>query len=402
MTEDAERPPDRQRPLPTSVKLLGGVSFFTDVSSEMLYPVVPLFLTGVLGAPMAAVGLIEGLAEGTASLLKLPAGRIADRVPRRKPLVVAGYTTSALARPLLALAGSWPAVLGVRLLDRAGKGLRGPARDALIADSTHPGQRGRAFGLHRAMDTAGAVVGPLLGLVAMGALALDYRTIFWLAALPAAVSVGLLLLLREPPRSLPPPARGLTGALPGPELRRLLLIAGLFSLGNSSNAFLLLRARDLGWSDSGVIGLYALFNAVYALTATPLGALSDRLGRRTLVGAGFLAAGLVYAAFALNRSPTVAALLLASYGLYVAATSGAMKAWVTELCPGDEVATAMGWYQMVTGLGLLGASLLAGWLWTAFGAPAAFALGALLSFTCCVLLVWWPPQGARSASAPRR
>lgn len=394
-------PPDNERRgrWPRNVVLLGGVSFLTDVSSEMLYPVVPLFLTGVLGAPMAVVGLVEGLAEATASLLKLVSGRLVDRSRKRLPWVLWGYGLAAASKPLLAAATAWPGVLAARMLDRTGKGLRGPARDAIIADSTAPAIRGRAFGLHRAMDTAGAVLGPLLGMVGLGALGLGYRTLFLLAAVPGAIAVLLALAVREPSHAL---AGGGNGArsvvLPGP-LWRFVAVATVFSIGNSSNAFLLLRARDLGWGETGVIGLYVLYNVVYALGSTPLGALSDRLGRRTVLAAGFAVAAVVYGGLALWAVPLAAPVFLAVYGLHDAATVGTARAYITELAPAEAPATALGLYQMARGLSLLVASLVAGGLWTLAGAPVAFLFSTVTSILAALLLLVWCREAGEQ---PRR
>ncbi len=375
-----------------NVVVLGLVSLLTDVSSEMLYPLIPLYLTGVLHTPMSVVGLIEGLAESTAALLKLASGRLSDRWRRRLPFVFGGYGLSAASKPLLALATTWPWVLAARLIDRTGKGLRGPARDAMIAAATPPERRGIAFGLHRALDTTGAVLGPMLGLLAIGVLGLGYRTVFLLAAIPAFASILMLLLLS------PRPVTGAThtGALQAggsadsridPALYRFLVVVALFSLGNSSNVFLLLRARDLGWSDTGVIGLYVFYNLVYAIAATPAGHLSDRIGRRRVLLSGFVVFALVYAGFALAKTAWVAPPLLALYGLYAAATAGAGRAYVADLAGSSQQATAMGLYQMVTGVLLLAASSVAGLLWSVAGPAAPFWLGAATAALAAVLLM---------------
>lgn len=398
MSEPGPDDERRSRRWPRNVVLLGGVSFLTDVSSEMLYPVVPLFLTGVLGAPMAVVGLVEGLAEATASLLKLVSGRLADRTRRRLPWVVWGYGLAAASKPLLAVATAWPGVLAARMLDRTGKGLRGPARDAIIADSTERGSRGRAFGLHRAMDTAGAVLGPLLGMVGLGALGLGYRTLFLVAAIPGALAVLLSLAVREPAHAVPAGGRipG-TAELPA-GLWRFIAVATVFSIGNSSNAFLLLRARDLGWSETGVIGLYVLYNVVYAAGATHLGALSDRIGRRTVLAAGFAVAVVVYGGLALWAVPVAAPVFLALYGVHDAATVGTARAYITEMAPASAPATALGWYQMARGLSLLVASVVAGALWTLAGAEAAFLFSTATSLLATVLLLAWCREPAANGS----
>jgi len=373
-----------------NVRVLGLVSFLTDASSEMLYPIVPLYLTEILLAPMGAVGLIEGVAEATANLLKGVSGRLADRSPKRMPFVFAGYGLAAVAKPLLALVTTWPGVLAARVVDRTGKGLRGPARDAVIVESTPPGSRGAAFGWHRSMDTFGAVLGPLVGLGLLRWSGLEYRQLFWVAAIPAALGVLCLFAIREPeaPRTDAerPPAPD-DVALP---MRRLLLVIALFSVGNSSNAFLLLRTRDLGWSATGVILLYVSFNLAYAFVAAPAGRLSDRYGRRKVLAAGLVVSTLVYAGFALADSRLWAAVLLPLYGAYAGAFGGAGRAFVADLAPPDRVAGALGTYQMVTGFGVLVASIAAGMLWTAYGPAAPFVLGAATSALAAVALIGVP------------
>jgi len=379
-----------------NVRVLGLVSFLTDASSEMLYPIIPLYLTEILLAPMGAVGLIEGVAEATANLLKGVSGRIADRSPRRMPFVFAGYSLAAMAKPLLALVTTWPGVLAARVIDRTGKGIRGPARDAVIVESTPRASRGAAFGWHRSMDTFGAVLGPLAGLALLRWSGLEYRQLFWVAAIPAALGVLCLFAIREAdakrpdaPEAEAEPAATDKTTLP---MRRFLLVVALFSVGNSSNAFLLLRARDLGWSATGVILLYVFFNLAYALVAAPAGRLSDRYGRRKVLAAGLVISALVYAGFALADSRLWAALLLPLYGAYAGAFGGAGRAFVADLAPPDKVAGALGTYQMVTGFGVLVASIAAGALWSTYGPAAPFVLGAATSALAALALIGVPEQ----------
>lgn len=396
MTGDPDVTPGARRPsIDRNVLLLGLVSLLTDASSEMLYPVVPLFLTATLGAPMAIVGLVEGIAESTASVLKVVSGRISDRVDRRREFVTVGYALSSASKPLLALAGSWVTVLLARVVDRTGKGIRGPARDAIIAASVAPASRGRAFGLHKTMDSTGAVLGPLAGLLALGVFGLGYRAIFLLAFLPALAAVVLTLFVREPARSpLPPPLPLRLGNVT-PELRRFLVVVAIFSLGNSSNAFLLLRARDVGWSESGVLGLYVLYNAVYAAGALPMGILADRIGRRAVVLGGLGVFAITYAGLAITTSPLWVAVLLAVYGLYAATTGSAIRALVADAAGDTGAATAQGLYQAVNGITLLLASVIAGALWTLIGPAAAFGFGAVCAALAGAVLVLWP--AAKSA-----
>lgn len=372
-----------------NVLVLGLVSLLTDVSSEMIYPLLPLFLTGVLGAGPAFLGAIEGVAESTAALLKLVSGQISDRVPRRKPLVVAGYGLSALARPLIALATSPVFVLGVRFCDRIGKGIRTSPRDALIADSVEPELRGRAYGFHRSMDHAGALVGPLLAAGLLGWFSLDLRTVFWWAAVPGVIAVVLLAVgIREQPRTAPTPAHSASKAiLPHGRLRAYLLILLLFTLGNSSDAFLLLRAGELGVAPAMLPLLWAFFHLVKMLSVFPFGALSDRIGRRGVIVAGWAVYAAAYLGFAVATSAWQIWALFAVYGLFYGLTEGAEKALVADLAPAAERGGAFGWFNAAIGLGALPASLLFGLLWQGFGPLAAFGCGAALAGVAAVLLL---------------
>lgn len=373
--------------LPRNVIALGVVSFFADLSSEMIYPLIPLFLTGVLGAPVSVVGAIEGIAESTASLLKVASGWWSDRVGKRMPLVTAGYGLSAIGKLLLALAGAWPVVLLARFVDRTGKGLRGSPRDALIADSTAPQSRGRAFGFHRAMDTAGAVIGPLIGLALVSLLDDRMRLVFAIAVIPGLLSVAALAMVREPARETPGPAP-LRLSLEGfdPRLRRFLLAAAVFALGNSSDVFLILRARDLGLTATAVVLAYVLYNLVYMAASMPAGMLSDRIGQGRVFVAGLLVFAAVYLGFALVGQGWQVWPLFAAYGLYMALTDGVGKALITGLAPADRRATALGVYGTLTGIGLLLSSIVAGQLWDRAGVPAPFLVGAVAAVACAILL----------------
>ncbi|MBI3977647.1 MAG: MFS transporter [Chloroflexi bacterium] len=375
--------------LPRNVWLLGVVSLLTDVSSEMVYPILPLFLTVTLGAPAAVVGLIEGIAESTASLLKVGSGWYSDRIARRRGLVWVGYGLSALAKPLLALAGAWPVVLLARFVDRTGKGIRTSPRDALIADSTPDTQRGLAFGLHRALDTTGAIVGPLLALAVLGLAGADYRLVFLLALVPAALGFVTIALVREPPRQVAS-RRGEQGPSLfqlSPGFRAFLLVSVVFALGNSSDAFLILRAQNLGLTPALVILAYVVFNAAYALASLPAGHRSDVHGRRNVVAAGFLVFAGVYGGFALATGPAAIWLLFAFYGLYMGLTDGVGKAYVVDLVQSHQRGTALGLYYTATGLAALVASLVAGVLWDLVGPFAPFALGATTALAAAALLL---------------
>lgn len=363
-----------------NVLVLGIVSLFADISSEMVYPIIPLFLTGTLGAPVVAVGVIEGVAESTASMLKLVFGWLSDRSRRRLPFTFAGYALAAIAKPALAAAFVWPMVLLVRFIDRSGKGIRTAPRDALIASSSDASVRGRAFGLHRAMDTSGAIAGPLIALGLLAALGTNYRPIFLIAFIPGAISVALLLFVREVKAARPlgdeplPPLLSLRGY----DQRYLIFVGAtlVFALGNSSDAFLILRARDLGLGATAVVFAYVLYNVSYAALSLPAGIRSDRIGRKPVLVAGFAIFALVYAGFALARGGGVVWLLFIVYGGYIALTEGVGKAYVSDLVPEERRATAMGLYNASMGAMLLFSSIIGGVLWDVVGPPATFAFGA--------------------------
>ncbi len=368
--------------LPRTVIALGAVSLLTDASSEMIYPLLPVFLSSVLGAGPLAIGAIEGAAESVAALLKLASGWWSDRLPRRKPLVVAGYGIASVVRPLTGLATGVGQVLAIRLLDRVGKGIRGAPRDALIADAVEPPHRGRAFGFHRAADHAGAVMGPLAAyaLLAWGGFSL--RTVFLLAAIPAAAAmVALLFGVRESRRE-EPAARRRDGLRRQGLDRRFwlyLLVLLVFTLGNSTDALLILRATELGVSATMVPILWAALHVVKSASSTPGGILSDRLGRRPLILAGWVIYAAVYLGFAFATARWHAWALFLGYGLYFGMTEGVEKALVADLVPANIRGAAFGWYNLTIGLAAFPASLLFGGIWQAFGAPTAFVMGAGLS-----------------------
>ena len=387
--------------IPRPVFVLSVVSFLTDISSEMVYPLVPLFLTSTLGAPLAAVGLIEGVAESTSSFLKTGSGWLSDRLRVRKPLVVLGYALSGLAKPLMAAANAWPAALGVRFLDRAGKGFRSAPRDALIADVTPPQHRGRAFGFHRAADTMGAVIGPAIGLGLLALLNDNFRAVFLIAGIPALAGVAALSLVREHKpaignrKSEIGSGRSASGGPAGGGVWRelgkpfyvFLGISLVFALGNSSDAFLILRSKDLGLSNTAAVSAYVLFNATYSLLAWPAGVASDRLGRRNVIGAGFAVFALVYLGFALAGTGAVAWPLFAVYGVFMALTEGVGKALVTDLVPAADRATALGLYTGAIGAMVLVSSVLAGALWDVVGPSAPFVLGSATAAAALLGLV---------------
>ena len=382
-------PADRvERPrMHPNVVWLGITSLFTDVSTEMLVPVLPLFVTLTLGASVTSLGVIEGAAESAASLLRLTSGWWSDRVGKRKPFLVVGYGLSTAAKGVFAFAATWPTVLGLRLADRLGKGLRNPPRDALIADSVPAGQRGRAFGLHRTLDTTGAAIGPLVAFFMLSRWPHDYRRIFAATVIPGVLSVLVLLfLVRSVARSAKAPHARDEGVTPlGVPFRRFVIADTLFQLGNSSLAFVLLRAKTGGLAEALVPLAYVLSNVVHAALALPIGALSDRLGRRRLLLASYVLYAAIYALLAWSGAPAVTVGALALYGLFNALNEGTGKALVADLVPADRRGTAFGIQNTAAGLALLPASALAGWLWDQRGPSTAFAVDAALALAAAVL-----------------
>jgi MFS family permease len=385
--------------LPRTVWLIGLISLLNDSASEMIYPLVPLYLASVLMAGPRALGIIEGVAEAAASLLKLFSGVVVDRTRRAKPWVVAGYGLAGFARPLIALATAWPGVLALRFADRVGKGLRSSPRDALLAGSVTPEVRGLAFGLHRAMDNAGAVVGPLLAALLLG-LGWSLREVILFAILPAVLCLAMALMLREPRHDGPHPTQPFSWRMNGlpPAFKRYLLVLALFTLGNSSNMFLLLRARELGLPEAQVPLAWAAVAAIAMVFSTPLSACSDRIGRTRLLTAGWLAYGLFYLGLGLLPPDTPLLLfgLFAFYGVFMAATEGVEKALVADLAPHDLRGTAYGWFNLTAGILLLPASVIFGELYQQAGAPAAFAFSAACALAAAMLLPLWalraPPR----------
>ena len=378
------------RKLPRTVIALTAVSLLTDASSEMIFPLLPLFLSSVLGASATALGAIEGAAESVAAFLKLASGAWSDRLTRRKPLVVAGYTLASIARPLIGLANGVLQVGALRVTDRIGKGIRTSPRDALIADAVAPSQRGAAFGLHRAGDHLGAVIGPLVAFVLLQFLGLSLRTVFLLAAIPAALAVAVLVLaVREQATR-----RSASGSL-GLKARdglsttfwKYLAVLLVFSLGNASDAFLLLRASALGVAAAHIPLLWAAHHVVKALANVRGGALSDRVGRRPLIIAGWAVYAVVYLAFAQASAAWHAWALFLGYGLYFGLTEGVEKAFVADLVPDRLRGTAFGWFNFTLGLAAFPASLIFGALWDVRGAATAFGVAASLAAAASLLLL---------------
>ena len=394
----------RRKALPVTVVLLGLTSFFTDASSEMIFALLPGFFVDVLHASPAFLGLVEGAADTVASLVKLASGALADRVRSKKPLVLAGYALASSVRPLMAMATApWHALV-VRVTDRVGKGIRSSPRDALIADAAETNV-GRAFGFHRAMDHAGAVVGPLIAVVLVSRARLDVRTIFWIAVIPGAVATLLVLLVREKvktraaenvDRVASAPARASAEASPAlpARLKSYLAILFVFSLANSSDAFLLLRAHDFGVSAPL---LWAVFHVTKLVSSYVFGDLSDRVPRTRLIVIGWVIYAVTYAGFALASAPLHMWALFIVYGAYYGLTEPAEKALVKDLAPAAARGKAYGYYNLIVGITALPAGIATGALWKAFGAPVALGLAAAIAgVAAAALAVWNARQAARA------
>ena len=388
----------------TNVLVLGIVSLLTDMSSEMIYPILPLFLTGI-GATGLIIGLIEGAAETTASLVKVLSGWYSDKFNKRKRFIFAGYGLSSATKPLLAIVTNYWQVLGIRIVERVGKGIRSAPRDALIADSTSAEKRGKAFGFHKAMDSTGAVIGPLLVLpVLLTAAAVTndtYRLIFLLSAIPAFLAlVVIVLFVREKEGgSFRKPSRFI------PELKRmgsrywaLMTVVGVFFLGEVSYAFFVLRGQDIGLSDVEIILLYVLFNVVFVLLAIPSGSLSDRWGRRPVIAVSFLLFAMTCATMALAQDWSVLLLGFVLFGLYKGTSEGVFKAFVTDVSPSELRATALGGYYTIMGLVMLPGGVAIGLLWDQFGPWAAFAFGIVTSLLALSLLLLSPKLRSEPSS----
>jgi MFS family permease len=388
------------RTLPRNVWVVTITSFLTDISSEMIFNLVPLFLANVLNTGTAVIGLIDGVAETTASLMKIYSGALSDKLGKRKWLTVFGYGLSTLAKPFLYFAQTWHWVLGVRFADRMGKGIRTAPRDALIAGSIDGKQRGLAFGLHRAGDTAGAFIGLLIATLVIwwtqGAdnqlLENTFQTLILISVVPAVLAVLVLALgAREIPSAGHAGAPSLSLKGMNRNFKLFMLVLVIFTLGNSSDAFIILRSQERGLNLLQIMGMLLTFNLIYALLAGPLGALSDKIGRRKLIITGWLAYGLVYLGFAFSQTGSQIWALFGIYGLYYAATDGVAKAFIADLVPNERRGTAYGLYNATIGLMALPASVIAGLLWQGalgwggFGPAAPFIFGAGLALLAGIL-----------------
>jgi MFS family permease len=382
-----------------NIFFLGLVSFLTDVSSDMVYPLIPVFLTEVLHSSKVFVGLIEGVAESTASLFKIFSGWFSDKIGKRKPIVILGYSLSSISKPLLALVTSGWQVLFIRFGDRVGKGVRTSPRDALIAESSAENRRGASFGLHRAMDSAGAIIGPLLAFLLLPLLNKNYRHLFLLASIPAFFSVLVLFLwvkeikIRKKESVISERKKGISF---DSKFKIFILVVAIFTLGNSSDAFLFLRAKSLGVNLIFIPLLWGFFNLVYTLSSIPAGILSDRIGRKKVILLGFTVYGLAYLGFAFATQALHIWVLFALYGIYYGISDGALRAFVADLVKEeDKRGTAYGFYHGAVGLCALPASLILGFLWQGFGAAVAFSFGAILAILAGMVFYFGLSEGKR-------
>lgn len=373
-----------------NVTIAGLVSFFMDLSSEMIYPLVPLFLANVLGVNKSVIGLIEGIAESTASLLKVFSGWFSDRIGNRKWLMAAGYGISTLSRPFIAIATGWHHVLGSRFIDRFGKGIRTAPRDAIIAESSDKAYLGRAFGFHRSMDTMGAVVGPALAFFLLGILSNDYRKVFWLSMIPGVIAVLLIIFfITEKKKAVATHAERpkLTLKHFDWKFKFFVIISGLFAFGNSSDVFLILRAQQVGIPIVIIPIVYLLFNLVYSISSIPAGIAADRFGKKRVILIGFVLFALLYYGFAIASDTKAIWLLFGLYGLFMGLTEGIQKAFLATIIPQDFKATAFGVYNTVVGLAMFPASLIGGWLWDNVSSSATFYFGAITAAISAVLFI---------------
>jgi MFS family permease len=377
--------------LPRTVWLIGLISLVNDSASEMLYPLMPLYLASVLMAGPKALGIIEGIAEATSSVFKLVSGVIVDRTKKAKSWIVLGYTLAGIGRPLIAIANSWVWVLAIRFTDRMGKGLRSSPRDALLAESVNENQRGITFGLHRSMDNAGAVIGPLLAALFLS-MGVPLKDIFLWAIVPAVITISLALCIKDPQREPVPQASKFSWSLEGmpAQFKRYLVVAGIFALGNSSDMFLLLRAREAGVTQEQIPLLWAAISLITTVFGTPLSALSDTFGRKRFILIAWIAFALFYIAMGL---PSISIHqifgLFGVYGLFKAATEGVEKALVADMAPKGLAGTAFGWFNLITGLILFPASFIFGWIYEAIAPLYAFLFSGGCALVAFMLMVFW-------------
>ncbi len=376
----------KQRRVVNNIVIIGMVSLFIDMSTEMVYPLIPLYLTAVLGATPAIVGVIEGIAESAASLLKVFSGYIGDVYQNKKKLTFVGYSASVVYKMLLLIASSWVGVLFARVIDRIGKGIRTAPRDALVAQSCDASNLGGSFGLHKMLDMLGSSLGALLAYVFL-ATSLGYEKAFLYSVIPAVIGILIITQVRENKCEVKKPEKfSFKNLKLDAHLKYYLAVIFLFCLGNSSNTFLLLKAQERGFSATQVILLYFVFNLATSLLAIPSGKLSDKIGRSRVLVPGYVIFGLVYFGFALWSSKAGIVILFLAYGVYTAFISGAERAFIAENAPAQYKGTVLGLYGMLQGIGLLFSSIIAGVLWTAFGSNAMFYFGGAVGIASALLI----------------
>ena len=392
------------RALPRSVWLIGIISLLNDTASEMLYPLMPLYLASVLLAGPKTLGIIEGIAEASSSIFKLVSGVIVDRTKRSKPWIVLGYTLAGIGRPLIVIANSWLWVLAIRFTDRMGKGLRSSPRDAFLAESVSENQRGITFGLHRSMDNAGAVIGPLLAAMFLF-MGVPLRDIFLWAIVPAVIAISLALCIHEPQREPITKINSFSWSLEGmpDQFKRYLVVAGIFTLGNSSDMFLLLRAREAGVPQEQIPLLWAATSLITTLFGTPLSALSDTFGRKRFILIAWIAFSFFYIGMGLPGLSTYQIFgLFGIYGLFKAATEGVEKALVADMAPKGLAGTAFGWFNLITGLMLFPASFIFGWIYESIAPLYAFLFSGSCALLAFILMTFWvykkPVEGSKNSN----
>lgn len=372
-----------------NVKVLGVVSLLNDMASEMVYPIVPIFLISVLGAPALVVGFIEGIADAFSKILMAFSGIISDRSQKRKPYIVWGYSFATFSHLIMSLSTIWPVVMFARVINRTGKGIRTSARDAIITESTEKSDRGRNFGFHRTMDSMGAVIGPLVSILVLKLLGNDYRKLFFVAFIPALIGVLLVIFFIKEKKKEPLGFNGLKfeWVKANASFKIFLLISFIFTLGNSSDVFMILRAQNLGLSIGLTIFTYVLFNATYALFSLPAGLVADKIGARKVLFIGFMLFALVYSAFGFIDSAALVWVLFPIYGIYMALTDGVSKTYISKLIPHEISASAFGIYQTMMGVATFFASTIAGALWTFGSVRLPFYFGGMMAILAALMFL---------------
>ena len=383
-----ERPGEKPE-VSRNIIVMGVVSFFTDVASEMIYPLLPIFLTATLGAPMTVVGLMEGLAASALNALKVVSGWLSDRYQKRKVIVLVGYSISALAKLVIAMSTGYQTAMFGKFLDRTGKGTRTSPRDALIADSADEPMPGRAFGLRRAIDNAGAILGPLLAIYLLFSLHIDMRAIFYIAFIPALIGVVCLALFVQDVRAKPASQKVFRFKFAdlSPSFKVFLTISIVFALGNSADAFMILKARDMGMSIEFILLLYAMLNLTHSAVSFPAGIIADKIGPKKVLLVGFLIFALAYLLFGTVTALFSLWLLFPLFGIYRGLTEGVAVAYVSNMVKDEHTATAIGFYQTMTGFAVLLASLIAGILWESVGPMAPFLFGGTMAIIASIVFI---------------